>query len=1526
MLVTGLVGTGRSSRCALVGVIPAMALALFLIAAAPALASTADDIQALPVLDPLNDRSEQPLSNEGKWSALSWSGGNETGRTTTSGWGPYDAFSTVNGAYWSPSTSSDANGNAAAATMQTAPGIAQRYVALWLNMADPGSSKSGYQLRWESISGSSYRLTLSKWSGGTETVLAEEASTEIPLGSTLAISDTGDTVTAWQGSGGSLSSLIEAEDSTFDEGYAGIEGSGNISRSVDFKAGALSGPPPDTTVDSGPEGTVSPGGAVFTFSASGGATAFECTLDGEPFSSCVSPKDYSANIAVGPHNFEVRAVGAGGNDPTPAQRNFHVAKVPNATTGQAQSVSAITALLTGDVNPEGAEAEYRFEYGKTTSYGSTVPVQSKSIAAGTVAVPVEEEIDNLEEGTIYHYRLVAENAIGTTEGVDETFTTGELPEATTEAPKAVESNEAILTGEVETNGADTSYKFEYGETAAYGEETAGGWEEIGSGAGEAEVEEALAFLEPETTYHYRVAAINDGGIEAGKDKTFTTAQATVTPQQEAEEQAEEVAFTSKFAYLPDEFINMMWSGHDPRTAEPHHLEKIRRSGAKMLRLAVGPNPGGVIEWEKYDQIFDLAAKRGIMILPIMGGGYFPSSTEDLEHWDQDVTEIMQRYGPKGWFWSGKAYARPAVYWEFWNEENYAVNGGLNGSRSPENFGKLLEHTSDVMESAADGGWFSIILGGLLSVSAPTDSERDGRRTPAEFLEQMGPYGKDDYDAVGLHPYAFKTNSGGAPIGSNGVTQVRNKVRANIKTTRDALNAIGGENKELWLTELGWPVENLWDNSHKPVSLLVQRELIEATFEMLKAINIKFGIRNVFYYNIQDTHCYPGELAPGQSCHPFNINVDDWAYRSGLLGDLGGRPDWPNGGKPTFRPGWYGFLNETGKPEWPVKPKAKTKNAKKKASHHARLSAEINPFGAPTSVRFKYGETTAYGTSTGWLSAGFEEGDAEVEKEITGLTQGKTYHYNVIAVNDNGEKEEGEDMQFTAEPNTTPYITQPVESFNGNPGYVTVRGGVSSSEETIYGKYVNINFSKWENNEWVYKNTYEPHPVVDGGVYEARFWPVGKGKWRVKTVFPAQGSLDASESGYHEFEIKDGYQFVNTNSGKCLDIAWASPDNGAQAIQYECHSPPANNQIFSLSPVNTGSHSDFFHIVARNSGKCVDVRNDNQVAGEQLQQWACVTNPSVSVQEWRRFGGSNGWNFEIQHSGQCMDVWESGTGNGHKIDQWPCNGTNAQGWQLVSVEGSPVSTQTSIESPEVHNGEPGWVNVGGDLDVAGYPLSGKWVNVNFQKNEGGTWVTKETKHLSAENAGHFAVSDVWLGVGSWRVRAVYQGEGSLAESVSSYEYFTMGRGYRLVNQTSGKCLSISEGSGGNGAKAIQWDCSGNPQPGDGQLFTWFPVVGQWPYFQIRFNEPGGNNAGKCLDVTGVSQSDGVQLQLWECLGAGQANQLWKGEGGGSYLEFKAKHSGKCIDDWLSGTGNGNKIDQYSCNGTGAQKWKFQNIGP
>ena len=94
--------------------------------------------------------------------------------------------------------------------------------------------------------------------------------------------------------------------------------------------------PPETTITQQPADPSNSGAAAFAFGGSDNATApaelaFECSLDGGPFTACTSPREYGG-LGDGVHAFAVRAVDAAGNvDPTPAAYEWTVDTVPPQT-------------------------------------------------------------------------------------------------------------------------------------------------------------------------------------------------------------------------------------------------------------------------------------------------------------------------------------------------------------------------------------------------------------------------------------------------------------------------------------------------------------------------------------------------------------------------------------------------------------------------------------------------------------------------------------------------------------------------------------------------------------------------------------------------------------------------------------------------------------------------------------------------------------------------------------------------------------------------------------------------------------------------------------------------------------------------------------------------------------------------------------------------------------------------------------------------------------------------------------------
>ena len=93
---------------------------------------------------------------------------------------------------------------------------------------------------------------------------------------------------------------------------------------------------------------------------------------------------------------------------------------------------------------------------------------------------------------------------------------GVAPAATTGLASAVEASGALVAGTVNPGGLATSFRFDYGPTAAYGSSTA--LTSAGAGLTPVAVTARLDRVDQGTTVHYRLVAVNALGTVAGLDQ------------------------------------------------------------------------------------------------------------------------------------------------------------------------------------------------------------------------------------------------------------------------------------------------------------------------------------------------------------------------------------------------------------------------------------------------------------------------------------------------------------------------------------------------------------------------------------------------------------------------------------------------------------------------------------------------------------------------------------------------------------------------------------------------------------------------------------------------------------------------------------------------------------------------------------------------------------------------------------------------------------------------------------------------
>ena len=301
------------------------------------------------------------------------------------------------------------------------------------------------------------------------------------------------------------------------------------------------------------------GGTTVTGTTTGNQLSVDPLLDAGGLASNGGPTQTIALQAASPAIDQGKALGGATTDQRGSARPSDDLSVANAAGGDGSDIGAFEVLqksisITADqaAKSEGTGSgttAFTFtitrvastsgaatvDYAVTGSSGSPADAADfgGALPSGTFTIPdtqasavltinvSKDVIVESDEGFTVTLSNPAAGYSLTTSTASSTITNDDAASATSGAATAISTTTATLNGVVNANGASTTVSFDYGTTNTFGTNVAATPPTV-NGTADTPISLALSGLTPNTTYFFRVKAVNSGGTTNATDLSFTT--------------------------------------------------------------------------------------------------------------------------------------------------------------------------------------------------------------------------------------------------------------------------------------------------------------------------------------------------------------------------------------------------------------------------------------------------------------------------------------------------------------------------------------------------------------------------------------------------------------------------------------------------------------------------------------------------------------------------------------------------------------------------------------------------------------------------------------------------------------------------------------------------------------------------------------------------------------------------------------------------------------------------------------------
>jgi len=818
---------------------------------------------------------------------------------------------------------------------------------------------------------------------------------------------------------------------------------------------------------------------------------------------------------------------------------------PMVATSAATAMTSSSVTLNGKVNPNGASTTITFEYGITTSYGSTATAV-QSPAAGSIPVNVSANITGLSGSTTYHYRVKAVNAGGTIYGADAVFTTQTaLPTASDYDGNSynivtIGTQEWMQRNLLVTHYSNGDAISNVTDNATWGGLSTAAYSWYNNDAGT--YKETYGAL-------YNWYAANDirnvcpTGWHVPTDAEFTALSTYLGGESVAGGKLKEEGYThwispntgatneTGFTALPGgeretdggysaiEYSAFLWSA-TPWDANSSWARFIANSQEYVLRSYYNNKYGysvrcikGAIPLVQTAPATAIASASAILIGRVNPNGL--STTITLEYgtstsYGSSVTPAQSPASGTAPVEVSASLASltPGITY------HYRIKAVNSAGTS---YGTNMVFVTPDLVSDADGNSYNTVITGTQTWIK--ENLKTTKYATGDAISNI----TDATEWTGLTTgaYCWYDNSETTYKAYYGALY-------NWYAVRDVRN----------ICPAGWhvPLESEWTQLETFLggSSVAGGKLKETGTVHWSSPNVGATNESGFYARGGGDRWLNGWFTNYRT-NGFWYSLDETDATNARSFYILGSQAYS--GKSTY-PKYYGFSVRCLKGALPL---AETSAATGVASTSVTLNGKINPNGPSTTVTFEYGTTTAYGSSaTATQSPLSGTSPVAVSAAITGLTPNTTYHYRVKAVNSGGTIH-GSDMTF--------YTPARVADADGNIYNAVVIGTQTWMQENLKTRKYNdvtsvplvTDGTEWSNlttpGFCYYENDAVTHEDTYGALYN--WYAVNTGKlcpagWHVPT--------DAEWTAMENYLITNGYNYDGTTTENKIAKALAATTN------------------------------------------------------------------------------------------------------------------------------------------------------------------------------------------------------------------------------------------------------------------------------------------------------------------------------------------------------------------------------------------------